>query len=137
MARFSYGGIDEVIKDMDRMMMRTGPVADRMVQAGSKIMAEERQKEAKRRGLQDTGSMIKNMRPARRVRTVMGAKQLDVYSQGKDEKGMRNAEKEYLDHYGYKKRPASHWVDTAEARGEKPANEAMVKIWEDFINDEK
>lgn len=134
MARMSFSGIDEVIRDMDRLQMRTGATAERMVRAGAEVMAEERRKEAERRGLRDTGDMIKKMRPARNTYTVMGAKKLDVYSQGKDEKGVRNAAKEYMDHYGYKKRPASHWVDTAEARGEKPANEAMVGVWNEFID---
>jgi hypothetical protein len=137
MARFSFDGIDAVIRDMDRLQMRTGPTADKMIQAGSKIMAEERRKEAERRGLRDTGDMIKKMKPARKIYTVMGAKKRDIYSQGKDEKGTRNAQKEFHDHYGYKKRPASHWVDTAESRGEKPANQAMVDIWTDFVNGEK
>ena len=137
MARFSFDGIDAVIRDMDRLHMRTGATADKMVRAGAEAMADERRKEAERRGLRDTGDMIKKMRPAKNTYTVMGAKKIDVYSHGKDKKGVRNAQKEYMDHYGYKKRPASHWVDTAEGRGEKPANQAMVKVWEDFVTGEK
>lgn len=139
MARLDLYGLDSVLRDMNRLQARTGPVAEEMVRKGAEIMAEYRKREAEKRGLKAPGSgaMIKNIRPTKRIKNVAGALELAVYSQGKDPKsrtGQTNAAKEFLDHYGYKSRSASHWVESAEKAGEKPAEEAMEKIWDEFIH---
>lgn len=114
--------------------MRTGEVAQKMVRVGAEAMAEARRKEAERRKLRNSGQMIKNIRPARAIKEVMGALQLAVYSQGKDKKtGETNASKEYLDNYGYKDRAATHWVDSAERKGEPAAQSEMAKTWDEFL----
>lgn len=137
MARLDLYGLDSVLRDMNRLQARTGPVAEEMVRKGAEIMANYRRQEAEKRGLKDSGAMIKNIRPTKKVKNVAGALELTVYSQGKDPKsrtGQTNAAKEFMDHYGYKNRPATHWVESAEKAGEKPAEEAMEKIWDEFIH---
>jgi len=130
MAKLGLSGLNAVIEELNRRQERTGATAHKMVQAGAKVAAEYRKQEAEQRRIRRSGAMIKGIRPVGKVKNDMGMLKQPVYSQGKDENGTRNAEKEYLEHYGYKSRPGSHWIDAAETKGEKPAQEAMVKTWD-------
>lgn len=139
MARMSdFAGLDDVVKDMVRKGELMGATAERMVRAGALEMANARKQEAERRGLrsQDGGAMIKNIKPTRNIKRIGGQLTLDVYSQGTDTRGkkkknkVRNATKEFMDHYGYKSRPASHWIDSAEQKGTPMAEKAMLEIYD-------
>ena len=132
MARLTTTGLDETIKELERLGGGIGPAAARMAQAGAEIVSAERRKEAERRKLRRSGSMIDNIRPKPAARG--NGNTMVVYSQGKDEKGVRNAEKEYLEHYGYKGRTGSHWVDSAEQKAAKPAEDAMENVLDNFID---
>lgn len=132
MARMDFKGLDSVIDSMGRMGERTGTVARNMLKAGAEEMAEARREEAEHRGLHRTGLMIKNIKMDK-IKESGGALSTTVYSKGTGKDGVRNAEKEYLDHYGYKRRPASHWIDAAEKKGEAPAQRAMTAIWDEHI----
>lgn len=134
-ADLSFSGLDEIIREMDRLQKRTGPTAEKMIKAGAKVMAEYRKQEAEKRGIRDSGDMIKGIKPGSRIENDLGALRLPVYSQGKDKKGVRNAEKEYLEHYGYKDRTATHWIDEAEQAGEGPATDAMVRVWDENMEE--
>lgn len=137
MARMEFDGLDGIVREMEKLQTGAGPVAEKMLRAGAEVMAEYRRREAEKRGLRDTGAMIKNIKPARKIKTNAGAMELTVYSQGKDpdsKTNQTNAAKEFMDHYGYKSRPATHWIDSAEKDGEGPAQKEMEKIWDGFID---
>ena len=136
MARMEFDGLNYAIDAMQKMGVGVGEVGRDMVRKGAEVVAEQRKKEATRRGLKDTGSMIKNIRPVRAVKEVNGALEITVYSQGNDKTKktpVRNAAKEFMNHYGYKSKPATHWVDSAEEKAAPIAEKAMVRIWNKFI----
>ena len=56
-------------------------------------------------------------------------KKVAIYPQGRDHKGVRNAEKAFVNHYGASHRKATHFVDDAEKQSEEPAVEAMAAAW--------
>lgn len=133
MAKLGFSGLDDVIEEMNRRQERTGETARRMVKAGAQVIADYRKQEAEHRGIRRSGAMIKGIKPVGRIKEDLGVLKLPVYSQGTDENGTRNAEKEFLEHYGYRGRPGSHWIDTAETKGEAPAQDAMAKIWDEAM----
>lgn len=135
MAKLEFAGLDGIIEELNKRQQRTGSTARQMVRKGAAVMADYRRQEAERRDIRDSGAMIRGIKPGARIEEDMGALKLPVYSQGKDEKGVRNAEKEYLEHYGYKDRKASHWIDSAEEKGEGPATDAMVKVWDESMEE--
>ena len=138
MARMEFDGLDGIVREMEKLQTGAGPAAEKMLRAGAEVMAEYRRREAEKRGLRDTGAMIKNIKPDRKTKTVNGVMLLTVYSRGTDKNQhtrRRNSEKEFVNHYGYKNKPATHWIESAEKDGEKPAEEAMEKIWDGFIDD--
>lgn len=137
MARMEFDGLDGIVREMEKLQTGAGPVAEKMLRAGAEVLAEYRRREAEKRGLRDTGAMIKNIKPAKKIQTNGGAMELVIYSQGSDRSKktpVRNAAKEFMNHYGYKSKPATHWVDSAEKAGEKPAEKAMEDIWSGFVN---
>lgn len=137
MARMEFDGLDGIVREMEKLQTGAGPAAEKMLRAGAEVLAEYRRREAEKRGLRDMGEMIKNIKPDRKAKTVNGVMLLTVYSRGTDKNPhtkRRNAEKEFVNHYGYKSKPATHWIESAEKDGEGPAQKEMVKIWDGFID---
>lgn len=131
MAELSISGLDEAIAYLERLESGAGAMMERMAIAGAEAAAEARRAEAEARNIRDSGAMIRGIKPKKPERTASGVR-VQVYSQGKDKKGVRNATKEFLEHYGYKGRMGSHWVDKAEAKGALAAEEAELKIFDEM-----
>lgn len=129
MAKFDTSGIDDIVKQMAELGELAGDVADEMLIAGAKEVTEGWKEAAEQYGLKDTGDMIKSIGPTR-VKTVGGLRAIEVYPQGKDRKGVRNAEKAFLLHYGTSSIPAKRWVDKADQISAEPAEKAMREVWD-------
>ena len=82
----------------------------------------------------DTGAMIESIGYARPTAGIESAKSIDIYPQGVDGKGVRNAEKAFILHYGTSKIPGSRWVDDADRYSEETAPEAMAAVWDRHNN---
>lgn len=132
MARFRVEGLEAVIRDMAQMQQHVGPVADEMLKAGAEVVRWEWQKSIKEAGHIATGSMFGSVRPTK-IKEKAGVKYLDVYPQGKDETGTRNAEKAFIANFGRERQKASRFADRAEKRAEQPARTAMAAVWDAFI----
>lgn len=133
MARFDMSGLDGIIRDMQAMGQDTGPVADAMLLTGAEQVAEAWRRSAEEHELRDTGDMIASIGYPRKPSGVGSAKSIDIYPQGVDRKGVRNAEKAFILHYGTSKRPGTRWVDDADAYCEGTVVPAMEQIWNEFI----
>lgn len=132
MARFKVTGLEEIIKDMNRLGQQVAPVADEMLQAGAAVVQWEWQRAISSAGHIDTGEMFGSVKPTK-IKDVGGVKALAVYPQGKDDTGTRNAEKAFIANYGRDDQPASHFADKAEENAEAPAQTAMEAVWDRFI----
>jgi len=153
MARFDTTGLDELLADMKRLGELSGDTADKMLMAGAEAVKEEWRKSAEKHRLRDTGDMIESIGFPRQPKTAGGIRTIDIYPQGKDRKGVRNAEKAFILNYGTqgtnsdnarRKRgkvdkrkgagiPATHWVDDADKASGEPVMEAMGKIWDEHL----
>lgn len=133
MARFDTSGIDDIIQSMERMNLEVSPVAEEMCMAAVEVIRDAWRESAEEHGFRDTGAMIDSIgfgpAPIRAGAIIYN----DVYPQGKDSKGTRNAEKAFILHYGSKRIPASYWVDEADARSVEPVNAKTREIWDRFI----
>lgn len=133
MARFDMSGLDPIIDEMRALGEESGAAAEAMIMAGADAVADAWRRAARAHALVDTGDMLASIGHPRKPSTIGDAISIDIYPQGKDRKGVRNAEKAFILHYGTSKRPATRWVDTADAYSEETAVPAMAKVWEDFI----
>lgn len=133
MARFDTSGIDDIIEEMKRMGELVGETADRMLMAGAEEVKKAWKQSAEMHGLRDTGAMIDSIGYPRQPKTVAGIKEIDIYPQGKDRKGVRNAEKGFLLNYGTSRIPATHWVDDADEMSSEPVQKVMEQEFEKLL----
>lgn len=134
MARFDTSGIDEIIQAMTRMGQNVGPVAEQMVLAAADEIKTAWKDTARDRGLHDTGAMIDSIGYGGTTPERLGdIYYKDVYPQGKDGKGVRNAEKAFILHYGKSTYPATYWVDEADERSAAPVQARLEEIWDRFL----
>ena len=133
MAQMNVTGLDAVIRDMARLGEMTGKAADAMLMAGAAVYQERWKHSAEEHGHVDTGDMVASVGYSGTPKTIEDARTLDVYPQGKDRKGVRNAEKAFILHYGSSSIKGSRWVEDAERDAERPAQEAMADIWDEFV----
>jgi HK97 gp10 family phage protein len=132
-ARFETTGLDELIKAMGALGELEGEIADEMLLAGAEVVKQEWKNAAEQAGHRDTGAMISSINYSKKVKEVKDVKTVDIYPQGKDKKGVRNAEKAFILHYGTSKVPGSRFVDVADARSEKAVETVMTKKWDEYL----
>lgn len=133
LARFDMSGLNSVIDEMRRLEEDTGPTAERMIMAGAEEVNKAWRRSAEEHNHRDTGDMIESIGYPRQPFKIGGALSIDIYPQGTDHKGVRNAEKAFILHYGTSKRPGSRWVDDADRYSEDTAVPEMKRIWDEYV----
>lgn len=138
MARFDTSGLDDVLADMKRHGELIGETADKMLMAGAEEVKKAWESAIELDDLIDTGDMLKSIGYANAPRTAADIRLIDIYPQGKDRKGVRNAEKAFINHYGTsgsggKGVEATHFVDVADELSADFVIEAYERIWEEFL----
>ena len=138
MARFDTSGLDGVLEEMTRHQALVGPAADRMLMAGAEAVrmawkrsAEEHGYMAPGNSRRGSGDLIASIGYPRQPKSTGDVRSIDIYPRGRDRKGVRNAEKAFILHYGTSKRPGSRWVDDADRYSEETAIPAMARVWEE------
>ena len=132
MARFNTSGLDDVLAEMKREGELVGPAADAMLLAGAEQVKEAWRRSAEEHGHRATGAMIDSIGYPRKPKQAGDVRSIDIYPQGKDAKGVRNAEKAFVLHYGTSKMKGSGWVDDADKYSEETAIPAMIQVWENY-----
>lgn len=133
MARLDTSGLDDLIAEMERMGQSSGDVAEAMVDAAAVVIRDAWKETAEKYDLHDTGDMIRSIGFPTPPQKIGAAIFRDVYPQGKDSKGVRNAEKAFLLHYGTSRIKAKYWVDEAEAISGPRVQERLEEIWGEFL----
>jgi hypothetical protein len=131
MARFSTDGIDQIAAEMAWMGEAAGEVADEMLLAGAEEVKRAWKETAERHGYRETGDMIESIRADKAPKSdANDVRRINVYPRGEDRKGVRNAEKAYVLHYGTSKIHGSHWVDEADQDADPMVQDVFEKIWD-------
>ena len=131
MAQFSTDGIDSIAEEMAWMGEAAGEVADEMLLAGAEEVKRAWQETAEAHGYHDSGDMIESIRADKAPKSdANDVRRISVYPRGEDRKGVRNAEKAFLLHYGTSKIHGSHWVDEADQDAGPMVQDVFEKIWD-------
>lgn len=133
MARFDTSGLDELLREMERMGETSGEIAEAMVAAAAEEIRDAWKETAEEYDLRDTGAMIESVGFPKKVQRIGDVVYQEVYPQGVDAKGVRNAEKAFVLHYGTSRIKPTHWVDDAEERAEPRVEERLTGIWDEYI----
>lgn len=131
MAQFSTDGIDQIAAEMAWMGEAAGETADEMLLAGAEEVKRAWKETAERHGYRETGDMIESIRADKAPKSdANDVRRINVYPRGEDRKGVRNAEKAYVLHYGTSKIHGSHWVDEADQDADPMVQDVFEKIWD-------
>jgi len=133
-ARFDTSGLDDVLAEMKELGQLTGEVADTMLMAGAEIVAQCWKEAAERHRHRLTGDMIASIGYPRQPSQAGDVRMIDIYPQGRDSTGTRNAEKAFILHYGTSKIPGSHWIDDADALAGPRVEAKWREIWNDYLS---
>ena len=136
MARFDVSGLDETIEEMKRLGQMTGRTADAMLMAGAEEVRKAWRQSAEEHRHRDTGDMIASIGFSRKPKEIGSIRSIDIYPQGKDKRNIRNAEKAFILHYGTTKIRGSRWVDDADKISEQTVVPAMIRVWEQFLQNQ-
>lgn len=137
MASFSVVGADELADELIKMGEATGETARSMIERGAEELVKSWKEVITQRGHVDTGTMRDSVKPGK-IKNEGGALSVEVYPQGTQKqpgrkKAVRNAEKAFILHYGWKSKEGTHFVDEVEKEGGEKAVEAMTEIFNDYI----
>lgn len=131
MADFNVVGLDGVIQDMMRHAQAAEEAIPEMLKAGAEILVNAQKEEAQAMKIRDTGDFIKSIK-ATSVKGNGEGSYVDVYPQGKDHKGVRNAEKGFIAEYGTSKIKARPWMRTANEKSAEEVTAAEKEIWDKY-----
>lgn len=132
MARFEVKGTDDLANALESMGGKTGDMARTMISYGAMKLLESWKNTIEQKDHIKSKDMIRSVK-AEKIKDEGGALSVEVYPQGKDKKGVRNAEKAFLLHYGWGSHTGDHFVDEVEKEGGEKAVEAMEKAMDRFI----
>ena len=135
MARLDTSGIDDIIDSMVRAGEGVGELADEILLAGAEEVKEAWKESAKEHEHVDTGDMLNSINYSNKPTTSGDARQIDIYPQGRDRKGVRNAEKAFILHYGSSSIKATHWVDDADKKAAPKVEQKIVEIYDEYLKE--
>lgn len=133
MARFNMSGLDETVREMQRLGQQSGEAAKAVLQAGAERVKTAWRAAIMAHGLVRSGDMLGSVGFKRSPKKAGDMLSIDVYPQGVDYKGVRNAEKAFILHYGTSTHTPTRFVDDAETMGEAMAVPAMEEVWDQYI----
>lgn len=130
MAKMDTSGLQDIIRLLRKADAQTGKVAQEMVMAGAEEIKKGWQQAILAHGLVDSGQMLESVGYPKKPTVKNGVAEIDVYPQGKDKRGVRNAEKAFIQHYGSSRVKPTRFVDDAEEMSADAAVEAARTVFD-------
>lgn len=126
----------DIIGDIAKELVKLGEdvenqLGQEMLDEGAQIIEYNWCKAIKKHGHVDTGDMVNSIGAAKKTK---GRNFREIYPQGKDHKGQRNAEKAFVLHYGRSGRNGSRFVDEAEADSDSECANMMQEKLNEYLN---
>ena len=131
MAKFNVVGLDDVQEAMLRQDAIVEEAVPEMLKAGGAVMQKAQQEEIKTRfnSRRSTGALLASIKVSA-VKEIDGGKRVEIYPNGKDKHGVRNAEKGFVLNYGRSNMPARPWFTAANEKAADDVVSEMRRVWE-------
>jgi HK97 gp10 family phage protein len=131
MAKFNVVGLDDIQNAMLRREAATVEAVPEMLKAGGAVMQKAQKDEitATFKSKRSTGDMASSI-VVSDIKEISGGKRVEVYPDGKDRHGVRNATKAFVLQYGRKNMPARPWFTAANTKAADDVNAEMRRVWE-------
>lgn len=131
MAKFNVVGLDDIQDAMLRREAATVEAVPEMLKAGGAVMQKAQKDEITStfKSKRSTGDMASSI-VVSKIKEIDGGKRVEVYPDGKDRHGVRNATKAFVLQYGRKNMPARPWFTAANTKAADEVNAEMRRVWE-------
>ena len=126
MAKFNVVGLDDVQEAMLRQDAIVEEAVPEMLKAGGAVMQKAQQE----------GALLASIKVSA-VKEIDGGKRVEIYPNGKDKHGVRNAEKGFVLNYGRSNMPARPWFTAANEKAADDVVSEMRRVWEEKQNEER
>lgn len=136
MAEFNVIGFDEVEKELLKQTEDVKKAVPLMLEAGADILIEAQKNEVGRLfgvSKRAKGELKRSIKKSDVYHSSIEAT-ITVAPEGKDSKGVRNAEKGFVLNFGRSNMPAQPWMDTANEKSKDKVHAKMKEVWEE-LND--
>lgn len=133
MATLRVEGLEALEEDLRKFGDRADEIGNAMLEAGAEELKESWKYHILKSGHVDSGSMVDSVKASKPKRNRDDGKYVEVFPHGKDKKGVRNAEKAYLLHYGWGDKTGDHFVDQVEKDAEEPVAEALENVLDEYL----
>jgi len=151
MAKFQSVNVDELAGELQKLGQASGSMAREMVSEGAQVIVSTWKSVIRSLRHVDTGEMEASVSADDPTQSG-GRTVAEIYPRGVDKKGVRNVEKAFLLHYGWKAgKPArgkknskgrkgsyqgDHFVDTVEAQCADAVDETMEAVMNRYLKGE-
>ncbi len=130
MAHISFSGLEDFETRLARHEKAATDAVPDMLAAGGQAMVEAEKAAIRKYDLIDKGALMKSIK-ATKPRTKSTETSLEVYPQGKNRKGQRNATVGFVQEYGTSSMDAKPWHSEAVEKGREPVREEMNRVWQE------
>lgn len=129
MATLETDGIKKLVDELKSAGDDVEELAGEMLEAGAEATVREWKEGIETAGHVDTGAMRDAVKATGRKSKLERV----IYPTGKDEKGVRNAEKAFVLHYGTSGKLGDRFVDKIEEEAAVTSQLAMQKVLDDYL----
>lgn len=136
MATFNVVGLDDLHDALLRQERIATEAVPEMLKAGGEVMKRAQQDEIKAtfKSKRSTGDLAKSIIVSK-IKEKDGGKSVEIYPNGKDRHGVRNATKGFVLQYGRKNMPARPWFTAANTKAADDVNAEMRRVWREKQNE--
>jgi HK97 gp10 family phage protein len=136
MANLNVVGLDDLHDALLRQERIATEAVPEMLKAGAEVMKRAQQDEIKAtfKSKRSTGDLAKSIIVSK-IKEKDGGKSVEIYPNGKDRHGVRNATKGFVLQYGRKNMPARPWFTAANTKAADDVNEEMRRVWREKQNE--
>lgn len=126
-------GFDELISATATLADDADSFANEIIDMAGEELVKGWKNAIKDHGLIDTGAMYESIKDDIIINETTSEYRVEISPKGKDKKGVRNAEKAYINHYGRGKKVGTHFVDEAESAAQKKVDAKTEEIYDSWI----
>lgn len=125
MSSIDTHGISDIIGGLEELEKSIDDITAEMLESAGQEFKKAWENGIERNGHVDTGDMLHSVKATVSRKT----KKVTIAPTGKDRKGVRNAQKAFILHYGNSNMLGDRFVDDIEEKGTEAAIDAMLDVY--------
>ena len=134
MASFNTVNLDGLIFDMSELASLPDDVIDEMLNVGADVIAEAQKTVGERMGVHLTGVTLDSIKKSKKVSAgSAGGRYIDVYPDGTNADGNRNAEVAFINEFGKRGQMPRPFMRTANEEYADEMVDAEYRVYDNYL----